>query len=781
MQRDLLSQITRKNSEINISKYVRLILDNKKKVFVLAITFILFFLVVFKMFLAEPQYTAESLVRFDDPRLTRNVGAVTDFAVENPLSKIPIIRTNRFLSEVVDSLALQFILVEPKIRIKSIFESYRIVDTLKIGHYEIKFKDGKYNIYYTNKNLGIEDSLILSNPISQRAYQIGGMAFKFTRTFLEKPENLKFAIVKKKSAINRLRNRLKTSLDGSRTILRIQYTSTDPDLTAKTVNFVAEYFVKETLKLKRYKTLSVLRTFEEQLNVARRNLQEAEQALEDFKKKHPLLTLSENLNEDLQKISELEFDLKTSQDALRDLAELEKNTFKNEEEKSIYLKEVLSFLQSRNESSAQILLQNYEQYLTEKRALKDYPPSHPRVQEINKKIRELEERIDELVKEFKADMQNRIETDRREIQQLNTKLRNLPAQETILAKLIRDKEVNERIFSSVLVKYNEAKIADAAVIPDAYLLDYALVPETSSQKIFILLILAGGIIFCIVGAVGVVILWDFFNPTIKDETDIKFDLDLPVLTSIPVIGDDEEIPKFLDPEDKFKIDPKLITSDYAPNIIGEKYRTLRTHILFSEKEKEQINSLLVTSLNANEGKSLNISNLAITIAQQKIATVLVDTDLRRGVLHRSFVCSKRPGLSDLLNSRADINIKNLQKIIQKTHVPNLFLISSGTQIPNPSELIGSQRMKILVKVLKEKFGFVLFDSPPLSVTTDAIVLSTLVDKVLFVVRAGQTKKKQLIQVVEQFDTLREKTLGIVINGTDIKIEKSNYNYTYYHY
>ncbi|MHA1329332.1 MAG: CpsD/CapB family tyrosine-protein kinase [Promethearchaeota archaeon] len=177
------------------------------------------------------------------------------------------------------------------------------------------------------------------------------------------------------------------------------------------------------------------------------------------------------------------------------------------------------------------------------------------------------------------------------------------------------------------------------------------------------MLLFGGFVISVVGAFGTILIFDFINPSIYDDTDIKSDIDLPILSSIPVIHDEDE------------------------------FRMLRTHLLFNEAQDNAIKTLILTSLNANEGKSLTISNLAITIAQQKIPTVLIDADLRRGVLHRSFACEKKPGLSDLLNSSAGININNIQKILQETHVPNLFLISSGTQYPNPSELLGSFRMK----------------------------------------------------------------------------------------
>jgi len=643
-----------------------------------------------------------------------------------------------------------------------------------------KYIDNKFEIFFSKKT--IKDSLIIKIPLNIPEFEVGGMFFELSPKFYQNPQDFKFFISNKKSAVNSLKSKLQTDLDPSRTILTIKYSSRDPELTAKVVNTIANLFVDKILEMKRFKTSSILKTFGEQLIVAQKNLQEAETKLEEYRKTHPFLNLSSDLTQQVQQFSDLEFELKKSRNSLKQLKEIVSNDQRNPTEKSILKKEILSFLRSENVPSADVLLIDYNSLLTqEETLLSTFPESHPQVIEIRKKLSDLEKRIENLLVQYRDELESRIKNNQEEMRSLESKLRQLPGQETILAKLIRDKDVKEKIYSDILIKYNEARVADAAIIPDAYLLDTAMIPEQTNSKLIQYLILIFGLILSFGIAIGTIVLWDFFNPAIKDESDLKYDVDIPVIGTIPVIGKDEEIPKVWDPKEKYKIDPKLITSDYAPNIIGEKYRTIRTHILFQNGGEKSLHSLLVTSLNANEGKSLNVSNIAITIAQQKLLTVLVDVDLRRGVLHHSFVCEKKPGLTDLLNSRVEISKENIQKILQKTHVPNLYLIASGSPVPNPSELIGSQRMRKFVEVLENSFDFVLFDSPPLIVAADAVILSRVVNKILFVVKAGITKKKQLINTIEQFETLKEKSLGIILNGVPLNIKKSKYNYTYYQY
>ena len=124
--------------------------------------------------------------------------------------------------------------------------------------------------------------------------------------------------------------------------------------------------------------------------------------------------------------------------------------------------------------------------------------------------------------------------------------------------------------------------------------------------------------------------------------------------------------------DKKKIDPMLITSDYTQDIVNESFRALRSKILVDmENEKNYI--IGFSSLQSNEGKSFVASNLAITFAQRRMSTLLIDGDMRRGVIHHSFVLNKKRGLSDLLFSADDISLDKVLNVCQRTHVPNLSI------------------------------------------------------------------------------------------------------------
>jgi capsular exopolysaccharide synthesis family protein len=276
---------------------------------------------------------------------------------------------------------------------------------------------------------------------------------------------------------------------------------------------------------------------------------------------------------------------------------------------------------------------------------------------------------------------------------------------------------------------------------------------------------------------GTFVVIDFINNTVRDASEVETKFKLPVLATIPIILNTDEIPDDLPLERR--MDAKLITSDYAPSIAGEKFRLLRTRLLLDAERSQR--PIIVSSINPGDGKSLVSSNLSITYAQQKMPTVLIDADLRRGVLHNSFGLSKKPGLADLLVSNSKITAAALSKIIQNTHIPNLFLIPSGIQIPNPSELLGGERMRQVIEKLQDKYQKIILDTPPLSFIPDALVLNSFVHNILFVVRYGRTNLNELDTKLSELANTRSDILGLIINASVSTNDRTKYSYSYYHY
>lgn len=215
---------------------------------------------------------------------------------------------------------------------------------------------------------------------------------------------------------------------------------------------------------------------------------------------------------------------------------------------------------------------------------------------------------------------------------------------------------------------------------------------------------------------------------------------------------------------------KLITRFNSRSPISEQYRTIRTNIQFSAVDKE-VKSIVITSSEPNEGKSTTIANLAIVFAQQGKKVLLVDADLRKPRIHYMFNLTNTNGLTNVLTKQAV-----LSDAIFQTDVDNLSVIPSGPIPPNPSELLGSKSMEMLIDTLYSDFEIILFDTPPVLAVTDAILMANKCDGTILVVSSGMTEMGHAKKAKDALLSADAFILGTVLNN-----KKQTKDSTYYYY
>lgn len=215
----------------------------------------------------------------------------------------------------------------------------------------------------------------------------------------------------------------------------------------------------------------------------------------------------------------------------------------------------------------------------------------------------------------------------------------------------------------------------------------------------------------------------------------------------------------------------LIVQDNPKSPISEAYRTLRTNIQFSNFD-ENMDTILVTSSGPSEGKSTVVSNLALTVAETGKKVLLIDCDLRKPSIHKKFNISNNRGISNLL-----IGQYKFTDVIQR-HTENLYILTSGTIPPNPSEMLSSRKMKAFLEEARKTFDFIILDTPPVIAVTDAQLLSTMVGGVLLVVASGQAEIPAVQRTKELLDQVKANIIGVVVNKAEVHSGKS---YGYYHY
>ncbi len=318
------------------------------------------------------------------------------------------------------------------------------------------------------------------------------------------------------------------------------------------------------------------------------------------------------------------------------------------------------------------------------------------------------------------------------------KLYSLPLSEFKLAPLERERRGNAIAYELLVKSYKEMQVSKAGTVSNVRIIDRAgtsKVPIKPNKKLNLML----GVIFGAILGLGGAFIADYVGASVKTSKDVKIHFNLPVFGSIPKVSN-----------------PNLL--EHSGNShISEAYKEIRTNIGFSNPDCP-IKTILVTSSVPREGKSTVASNIGIVLTQLGKEVLLVDVDLRRPVLAKVFGIENKKGITDILTKKA-----NWTSVINSTKIENLNLLTSGKIPPNPSELLGSQQMDVLIKELKKNFDYIIFDVPPAVNVTDAAVLSSKLDGVLIVVEANKTNKLAISRAKENLERVNAKILGVILN------------------
>lgn len=273
----------------------------------------------------------------------------------------------------------------------------------------------------------------------------------------------------------------------------------------------------------------------------------------------------------------------------------------------------------------------------------------------------------------------------------------------------------------------------------------------------VLLAAAAGLVL----AVGVVLLLEYLDDTIKNVEDVQREMGLPVMSSVARIHSVRK------PGDA------LITIKHPRSPIAEEYRTLRTNLRYAGIENPG-GTLLITSANPGEGKTTTAANLAIAMAQAGKRVVLLDADLRRPGVYRIFDLENENGLTSLFLDQPVL----LEDVLQSTSVEGLKILTSGEPPPNPAEMLDSRRMNEILQMLRQQFDMVIVDSPPALVVADASILASRCSGALLVVDSGRTRTETARKVVETLKRSQVQVLGVALNRIGGRGRGYYYKYNY---
>lgn len=758
-----------------IKRYLR-IAQKRKLLILISATIILFVWVAYTItFQSKPVYTATALLTFEDPR---NISAVTDYRSSN-IGKAGLVKSTSLLNDVAKILKLTVSIKTENFGRDDVF-SYLVVDEETIpGDYKLVKQGTKYDLFFKNVEKGLDEKKVVSFE-SQDTVKINKLDFVVASNISE--PMIEFKVKTFESTVQTLKNQIEFNMDRSKTLLSISGTFGSPHAAANIVNTLVDNYVELLRNMQRFKTSEVIKILDNEMELAKSDLEIANDKLKRFREQYPWVSLTPTASGQITQIGGYESnkhdtqqkigDLKTLNDKLDDASDLN--------EKIIVTQELLTYLGTEDRPLIPAFKSQYAE-LNGKRnlLLNNYSPTHPLVTQNEEEFQTLILKIRNASEDHIADLRGQIDQITTNIQEEKIKIKKLPLKEIELAELLRDKEVKNNLYGTIQTRYNRAKIQNEVEVSDVSIIDRAAPPPLQSVMSNLIRKSLLGVFVALGGGLGLAVVLEFFSKTVENAEELQSRIKFSVIGSIPLIEDEnEKSNNFQDP--KNKKESKLITLDYSPTFESEAYRDLRTKILYMNQNKKS-SSFLITSLKPGEGKSLTAANIAVTFAQQKISTVLIDGDIRRGVLHNVFGNKKKPGLSDFIVSNATIDYANINKLIQSTFVPNLFLITAGSPVPNPTELHGSERMRDFISVLKSRFGMVIIDTPPFRGGSDSIILSNVVDSIIILVRANYTNVEELEEKIGQYPFFHEKILGVILNMAKIDAKKTQYQYTYYHY
>ena len=640
-------------------------------------------------------------------------------------------------------------------------------------------------------------------PSTFRSILTFGLADKFDRDekTIVNLDSLKFKYSKK------LQNSISIVHKKRTDAIVISVSSIDPTEAALLSNMLVEVYIKRNLEWTTGEMTHLKSFLIDQLNKKEFELNQAENNLRNFQEGEKIFSLDENSSLILKNLTDAETQYNNILLAINILSE--KETFLDqqltEDEKELS-KKISSTINERLFALKKELSKAEIESIS---VITDYGKDHSAAMELNDRLLKIRSQIDletrKLIdngisvtnpilfrqalmdssislKSNKANLHSKANAYKRLVELYELRLTNLPSKLLEYTRLERNRRIHSETYGFMRQKLEEAKIGEASQLGKIRIIDKARIDNKPVYPKKILNLIFGSFIGLVFGLL-ISISIEFFDSTIKSIEQIER-RGLAILALIPAIGNHEKASKSKNKKyitkdyNIEKIQRRLITHEDPKSPISEAYRSLRTSLMYTKMDETKCNIILVSSAGPGEGKTTTIANLAITYANLGKKTLLIDSDLRKPVIHKIFKVDKSPGLTSYLSSNNEV----LENLVINSDVENLDFLTSGITPPNPSELLDSKKMISFIDNIRDKYDVVLFDSPPLIAVTDPFILMKYIDQFILVVRAGVTEKGSLERALSIFEQTDNKIAGVIMNAmTEEYSYGAGYYYNYYQY
>ncbi|PYY10504.1 MAG: hypothetical protein DMG61_21570 [Acidobacteria bacterium] len=547
-------------------------------------------------------------------------------------------------------------------------------------------------------------------------------------------------------------------------VVEVSFTGRNRNLNGRIVNDLIDAFIDDNIRSRYEAANHAAKFLSTQLNELRAKVEESQQKLVAYEREHNIVMVDEKQNVVTSKLDELNKQLTAAEED-----RMEKD--------ASYQAIAAGSLDRLSESKSGDALQSL--YLREAelkneyaQATTTYGPNHPKVLELTNRIKAMDTSIQTELKRLqgRAELEYQVAARREqklraafEAQKIEANKLNESAIQYGLLK--RESEANRQLYDTLEERMKEAGVTAGLRSTNIRLIDPAgatglpvspNLRRTSCIGLFLGFLLSAA-------AIGI---REGMDRALRDPAEVESFTAMPSLAIIP---QHHPSPRLLTP--RVGEAPQIMCLTEPRTAAAEACRALGTSVLLASAD---LKSLLVSSPLPGEGKTMTAANLAVVLAQQGKRVLLVDADLRKPGLDREFRIASTPGLSDLLSGSA-----GEEPVIQQIErVSGLSIVSAGSSQARTAETLGSARMRSLMESWRERYDYVILDTPPILAATDAVRLSKEVDSVLLVIRSGQTSRDALARSCDLLNQANAPVLGIVVNGVSSR-SAGSYYYGYY--
>ena len=711
---------------LNINLYIRILKRRKWSIFIITIGFLL--LGIFYLSKATPIYQASAKLQADP--VQPNASAQDQFLMNSLIflfyeTQYEIIQSRKVAETVVDKLNL--------------VERYKkeIAETAT-----------------SNENEGLLNDVTV-----------------FVKSLIQDKEEEVDEIGSKELTNSQLRTMLAQGIQAGLSveggtqsqIINISYQHEDPLLASEVVNSISEAYIEFGLESRLSQIKDTAEWLSEQLEELRITLQESEDRLRNFRLSQNLMDTEQQQRIANTQLQTLNTELVRAQTQLSQAQELYSQVIQVEREGGDY-RSISPVLQSntirdlvREESTLSRKVQELS---------KRYGEKHPKMIAARSDLASAQSNLDreaskivENIKKEYSSAQAQEQNVRQLIAQTRSELQSYQGDSFELTRLEREVENNRRVYESFLGKLMEADVSGEYDASNIRVIDEATVPEYPIKPRGSFTIAASlffGLFFGVVSAFARELIGNVF----RTPDQLEQELQIPSLGVTPYI---KKKKGNATPEKQYMAEPR--------STFAEAINTIRTGLIFSNIDNPP-KTVLITSTNGSEGKTTLAINLAVSLSQLD-KTLLIEMDLRKPAVGRDLGIKAEMGLSDLLSGKTDTNVFH-----QVEEAQNLNVITCGTIPPNPMELISSKRFSNLLQSLKERYTYIVIDSPPTLPVSDSCVLAKMVDATIVAIKAEETKINMAKETISRLNKVNANITGLVLTQASPK-KMSYYGEHYY--